>query len=50
MDGAGVLDCQEPLTDATPTARDAALLACEGDEAANTGGKPKVPEGAEKTS
>lgn len=27
MDGAGVPDCQEPLTDATPTARDAALLA-----------------------
>ncbi|MEU0063489.1 hypothetical protein ABZ085_09345, partial [Streptomyces albidoflavus] len=50
VDGAGVLDCQEPLTDATPTARDAALLAREGDEPASTGGKPKAPGGAEKTS
>ncbi|MFD7892974.1 hypothetical protein ACFV3O_32085 [Streptomyces albidoflavus] len=50
VDGAGVLDCQEPLTDATPTARDAALLACEGDDPANTGGKPKAPEGDRKTS
>ncbi|PJT48480.1 hypothetical protein CWI85_22270 [Streptomyces albidoflavus] len=50
VDGAGVLDCQEPLTDATPTARDAALLACEGADPANTGGKPKTPEGDRKTS
>ncbi|MFF8565672.1 hypothetical protein ACF06N_12015 [Streptomyces albidoflavus] len=50
VDGAGVLDCQEPLTDAAPTARDAALLACGGDEPANTGAKPKAPEGAKKTS
>ncbi|MGA5292494.1 hypothetical protein ACPCKV_00985 [Streptomyces koyangensis] len=50
VDGAGVLDCQEPLTDATSTARDAALLACGGDEPANTGGKPEAPEGARKTS
>ncbi|WP_255219944.1 hypothetical protein [Streptomyces sp. PVA_94-07] len=50
VDGAGVPDCQEPLTDATPTARDAALLARGGDDPANTGAKPKAPEGAKKTS
>ncbi|PAX84097.1 hypothetical protein CLM85_29240 [Streptomyces albidoflavus] len=44
------LDCQEPLTDATPTAREAALLACEGDDPANNGAKPRAPEGDRKTS
>ncbi|WP_436738749.1 hypothetical protein [Streptomyces sp. BBFR102] len=46
VDGAGVLACQEPLTDgASATAREAALLSCAGDDPANTGRKPKPEAG-----
>lgn len=49
-DGSGVLGCQEPLTDASATAREAALLSCGGDDPANTGREPKAPDGGKKTS